>query len=99
MHEVGADYQSKTTMYQRTPYDLICEMIRKNEIPDGYKSMTKELKKKMTDIKNFLRARYFVDMRGLEIRKFIWVWKELREKNNDIGLLPQGIVREIAEYI
>ena len=97
--EQGVDCQSKTLKYHKTSYDMICEMISNNDYPDNYQSMTRELKKKMIEVKNFLRARYFEDMRGLEIRKFLWFWNQLKSKNQDIGRLPQGIIREIGEYI
>jgi ankyrin repeat protein len=94
----GVDCQSKTIYYEKTPYDIICSMISKNETPDYSNTLTKQMKNKMIDIKNFFRQRYFEDKRGFEIRKFIWIFNKLKSKNEDIGQLPKGMIREIAEY-
>jgi hypothetical protein len=96
--EHGADCHAKTIYYNRTSYDFVCEMLQKNDPPDGYNTMTKDIRKKLVELKNFLRARYFEDQRGYEIRKFIWVYSKLKGKSDDIGKLPVGIIQEIAEY-
>ena len=57
------------------------------------------MKKKLEKIKGFLIEKYYEDQRGYEIRKFLWCAKMLKGTDRDIGKLPCGMIREIAEYI
>ena len=58
------------------------------------------VKGELLKIKAFIMEKYFSDRRGYEIRKFLWCSKMLKNSETGIiGKLPQGMIREIAEYI
>ena len=88
----GADCHVPTQVFGITPYQKCCKMLKN---PD-YNCLRSELLK----IKNFLISKYFEDMRGFEIRKFLWSAQQLKgNKKLDFSKLSQNIIREIAEYI
>lgn len=99
LDEQGVDTESKTIYFNKTPFDFVTEMLHKNEPPDSAPVMTPKIRQRLIKIKNYLRSRYFESQRGYEIRKFLWVYDKIREKQKDFGKLPQGVVRQIAEYI
>ena len=89
--EHGADCHVPTQVFGITPIQKCCTMLADRT----YISARKQLLK----IKKFLLEKYFEDMRGYEIRKFLWCAKKLRGSNTELGRLPPGLIREIAEYI
>lgn len=99
LDEQGVDTESRTQVFNRTSYEFICEMIRNKEPPDREKAMTPRVMKNLIKIKNYLRSRYFESQRGYEIRKFLWIYEQIKEKKVDFGILPSGVIRQIAEYI
>ena len=99
LDQQGVDTESKTIYFNRTSYDFISEMLHKNEPPDGASVMTPKIRQRLIKIKNYLRARYFESQRGYEIRKFLWIFQQLKNKGRDFGKLPDGVVQQIAEYI
>lgn len=91
LYDHGADCHAPTQVFMVTPYQKCCSMLANRK----YFSMKKKLEK----IKSFLIAKYYDDQRGYEIRKFLWCAKMLKGTDRDIGKLPCGMIREIAEYI
>lgn len=98
LDENGVKCHSETLFFHRTSHDIICHMLKKNEPPDGHNILTKPLRKKLIEIRNYLQTKYFQDMRDFEIRKFFWIYLKLKQKDESIGKLTTGIIREVTGY-
>ena len=95
----GVDSQSKTLLSHVNSYEIIFGMIKNNACLEKITIMTCDFQKKMHEVKEFLHAMHIKSMRGRKIREFLWCYGKLRNMNQDIGVLPQGMIHEIAEYI
>ncbi|CAG9329938.1 unnamed protein product [Blepharisma stoltei] len=99
--EMGADCHAESLYYYRTPYYMCCYLIKHKQAPEvqlGCENVNLKIGK-LVQIKNFLREKYFSDMRGYEIRKFLWAYKKLKDKGTSLGRLTSGMAREIGEFL
>lgn len=89
--EHGADIHAPTAKYRVPAYDFCCKRMSA--------CTNAQQLRRFVEVKSYLREKYFIDKRGHEVRKFIWVYSQLNAKSQSIGFLPQSLARETAEFI